>query len=106
MLASDAHKYYWFRGMAKDEALLIKLYDSREDVARGSLHTAFQSKHPDAVVPPRESIEVRCIVLFGPEELVAQASLRKGSPVSTVDASAEHRNLYTKTQGQADPSGA
>ena len=94
--ASDAHKYYWYRDMAQDEALLIKLYDSEEGVARGSLHTAFQIEHvPDAPAPSRESIEVRCVVLFGPEELVEHARLRAGSPVATVDASADRRNLYS-----------
>mmetsp|Transcript_40696 Transcript_40696/g.80150 ORF Transcript_40696/g.80150 Transcript_40696/m.80150 type:complete len:364 (-) Transcript_40696:234-1325(-) len=98
--ASDTHKYFWFRDMVKDEALLLKLYDSREDVSRGSLHTAFKLETPDPPfpAPSRESIEVRCIVLFGPEELAAQASLRAGSPVSTVDGSADHRNLYSKSR--------
>ena len=98
--ASDTHKYFWFRDMVKDEALLLKLYDSREDVSRGSLHTAFKFETPDPPfpAPSRESIEVRCIVLFGPEELAAQASLRAGSPVSTVDGSADHRNLYSKSR--------
>ena len=97
--ACDTHRYFWFRNMVKDEALLIKLYDSREDVvARGSLHTAVQLEHLDPPAHSRESIEVRCIVLFGPEELAAQANLRAGGPVPTVDGSADHRNLYSQAQ--------
>ena len=89
---SDAHRWVYFPGMARDEALLIKQWDSAGDLARESaaqlqaadadgrkkqkvegggaplstftLHSAFgdPTSAPDA--PDRESIEVRCVVLY------------------------------------------
>jgi hypothetical protein len=51
--------------MQKDEAILIKGYDSVDDGrARFTLHTAFDdpTSPPDAA--PRQSIEVRTLVFF------------------------------------------
>lgn len=57
------HKWYWPSKMEPDEALLIKCFDSKtEGVARRAPHSAF--KLPDDQGPPRESIEVRCIVFW------------------------------------------
>lgn len=59
------HRWYWFSGTSRNEALLIKTYDS--DVggrARRSVHTAF--RNPDAPIgsAPRESIETRTFAFF------------------------------------------
>ena len=76
------HGWYYYPAMTRDEALLIKQWDSAGELARSggaradsstgegrapcsfSFHTAFN----DASIPPdspdRESIEVRCIVLY------------------------------------------
>lgn len=63
--------------MVKDEALLIKIYDSDETVARGSLHTGFENQTALAAgAPPRESMEVRCIALWAPVEIASKATLR------------------------------
>ena len=52
--------------MRRDEALLIKGYDSRHDGrARFTPHTAFQDPHTLPGAPPRESIEVRTLAFFG-----------------------------------------
>jgi len=77
---SPRHQWYCYPGMTRDEALLIKQWDSdgplsRSQGAKGdasdpqspctfSFHTAFDdlSAPPDA--PDRWSIEVRCIVLY------------------------------------------
>jgi hypothetical protein len=47
-----------------DEALLIKCYDSRTDVARFTPHTAFENPLTPPSAPPRESIEFRTIAFF------------------------------------------
>ena len=75
--------------MQKDEAIILKIYDSQSVGAAGdgpaptakwTLHTAFD--HPghslaQGTAPgPRESCEVRCLVLWAPEPLVAKAELR------------------------------
>jgi hypothetical protein len=75
------HDWYYFPDMARNEALLIKQWDSAGGLARGhasdasngapstfALHSAFQdpSAPPDART--RESIEVRCVVVFDEEK--------------------------------------
>jgi len=73
---SPNHRFYWFSDMQKDEAILLKTYDSKETVARGSVHTAFKNplypENENAV--PRESLEVRCLLLFAPEELTSRVT--------------------------------
>jgi hypothetical protein len=50
--------------MQLDEALLIKCYDSRTDVARFTPHTAFADPATPPDAPPRQSIEFRTIAFF------------------------------------------
>lgn len=76
------HAWWWFPAMTRNEPLLIKQWDSAGELARSggvradssagnggapctfSFHTAFK----DSATPPdardRQSIEVRCIVLY------------------------------------------
>lgn len=53
-----------FPGLAPDEAILIKGYDSRRDVARFTAHAAFDDPASPADAPERESIETRALVIF------------------------------------------
>jgi hypothetical protein len=65
--ANPNHRWFYFPEVRPDEAVLIKIYDSREDgTARLSAHSAFNdpTTRPDA--PRRNSIEVRTLV-FWPE---------------------------------------
>lgn len=59
-------KQRWFHypALQLDEALLIKCYDSRTDVARFTPHTAFENPLTPPSAPPRESIEFRTIAFF------------------------------------------
>jgi hypothetical protein len=58
-----AHRWYYFRGMRADEALLLKCYDSKIDGrARFAPHTAFTDPEAPANAPLRESIELRALV--------------------------------------------
>ena len=61
---NPAHRWYYVSAMRADEVLVFKGYDSRTDVARYVPHTAFV--HPDcpARFTPRESIEVRTVVVY------------------------------------------
>ncbi len=61
---NPAQRWYMFPRLTPDEAILIKGYDSREDVARFAPHTAFDDpfSRPDA--PERESIETRALVIY------------------------------------------
>lgn len=50
--------------MTRDEAVLIKCFDSAQDGrARFSLHSAFELPESEQAAP-RESIEVRAFALF------------------------------------------
>lgn len=59
------HEWYYFPFMARDEALVFKVFDSATDGrARFTAHSAFTdpASPPDAA--PRESIEMRTIAFF------------------------------------------
>ncbi len=59
-------RWYYFNRMARDEALLIKTFDSADDGrARCCSHTAFAAPDAPEDAPPRESIEVRTFAFFG-----------------------------------------
>jgi hypothetical protein len=60
------HRWFYFPEMHTDEALLLKCYDSDESGrARFTAHTAFDDPTTPAGAPPRESIEVRTLVMYG-----------------------------------------
>ncbi|KAK1226891.1 hypothetical protein PQX77_010107 [Marasmius sp. AFHP31] len=60
------HKWKYVRGLAPEELILIKCYDSIEDgsVAVLTPHTAFEDPTTPAGTPPRESIELRALVFY------------------------------------------
>ena len=62
------HRWFYFPHLEKNEVILLTCYDSKEDGrARFTAHSAFDdpTSAPDAA--PRESIEVRALVFFGPD---------------------------------------
>ena len=61
---NPAHRWYWFPRMRREEALVFKVYDSRQDVARWTAHTAFEDPTSPPGARPRESIEIRTLALF------------------------------------------
>jgi len=59
------HCWYYFPHMARDEAIIIKCYDSLKDGrARFSLHSAFDDPTSPANAKPRQSIETRTLAFF------------------------------------------
>jgi hypothetical protein len=59
------HRWYYFPRMRRDEAVLIKCYDSARDGRAGfTAHGAFDDPTMPADAPPRESIEARTLVFF------------------------------------------
>ena len=78
---SDGHQWYFYPEMTRDEALLIKQWDSEGELARSkgahgdaerpdhpctfSFHSAFADPTTPPDAPDRWSIEVRCAVLYG-----------------------------------------
>jgi hypothetical protein len=68
-LYNPNHRWFYFPRLEKNEVILLKCYDSREDGrARFTAHSAFEdpTSAPDAA--PRESIEVRALVFWPPEK--------------------------------------
>ncbi|MDH3231998.1 MAG: methyltransferase [Alphaproteobacteria bacterium] len=66
-LAHDpGQRWYYAPHMTKDEVILIKGWDSLDDGrARFTPHGAFQLPDTPASAPPRESIEIRTLVVIG-----------------------------------------
>jgi len=61
---NPAHRWYWFPKLQKDEAVLIKTFDSSTQVARRSIHSAFANSSAPKNSPARESIESRALLFF------------------------------------------
>jgi len=84
----DKHAWYYYPKMTRDEALLIKQWDSAGSLARThgkhadvgdptctfSFHSAFDYAEEDNA-PERESIEVRCIVIWPSQPASASSKL-------------------------------
>ena len=65
LLHSPRHRWWYFARMDRHEALVFKQYDSQlGGVARFVPHTAFDLPDIPADAPLRESIELRCLVVF------------------------------------------
>lgn len=64
LVHNPRQRWFYYPNLALDEALLIKCYDSRTDVARFTPHTAFENPLTPPSAPPRESIEFRAIAFF------------------------------------------
>ncbi|MBV8167582.1 MAG: methyltransferase [Alphaproteobacteria bacterium] len=59
------HRWYYFPRMTREDAELIKCYDSMKDGrARFSLHSAFDDPTSPKNAKPRESIETRTFAFF------------------------------------------
>jgi hypothetical protein len=59
------HRWYYVPQMERDEALLLKCYDSADDGrARFTAHTGIDDPTSTSNAAPRESIEVRTLVFF------------------------------------------
>ena len=59
------HRWSYFPSLERNEAILLKCYDSKEDGrARFTAHTAFDDPNSPPDAAPRESIEVRALVFW------------------------------------------
>ena len=74
---ADGHQWYFYPALTRDEALLIKQWDSVGELARSdgakadaeapctfSFHSAFEDPATAPDAPERWSIEVRCVALY------------------------------------------
>jgi len=81
------HRWYYFPQLEPSEVILLKCYDSKDDGrARFTAHTAFAdpTSPPDAA--PRESIEVRALVFFAPEQKDAEQGTASAYGAATLSA--------------------
>ena len=62
---SENHKWFYYPEMEKEEVLLFKVYDKKEDGPRFVFHTAFSDPRTPANALPRRSVEIRAIAFFG-----------------------------------------
>jgi hypothetical protein len=59
------HRWFYFPHLNRNEAILLKCYDSKEDGrARFTTHTAFEDPTSPSDAALRESIEVRSLVFW------------------------------------------
>ena len=85
------HRWFYFPDMQRNEAVLLKCYDSKEDGrARFTAHTSFEDPTSPPDAPPRESIEVRALVFFAPEPQEAKSVAVPGPEASTVSLLPAH----------------
>lgn len=62
-LHNEAYRWYYLNRQTKDEVLLLKMFDNKEEVmARYCPHTSFMQSDVKEGAKPRESIEVRVLV--------------------------------------------
>jgi hypothetical protein len=62
---NPAHRWFYFPELARDEAIVFKVYDSATDGrARFTPHTSFADPATPAGAPPRQSIEARLLAFF------------------------------------------
>ena len=59
-------RWHYFSSMNRDEALLLKTFDSADDRAKWTAHGAFVNPQARTDAAPRESIEVRTLLSFAP----------------------------------------
>jgi len=60
-----AHRWFYFPQLARDEAIVFKVYDSAKDGrARFTAHTSFVDPTTPPGAPPRQSIEARTFAFF------------------------------------------
>jgi len=65
---NPAHQWYYFPAMRRDEALVFKVFDSKQDGrARFVPHTSFENPLAPADALPRKSIEIRTLAFFDEE---------------------------------------
>jgi hypothetical protein len=61
---NDAHRWYYFSGLTRDEVIVFKAFDSAAPDALNVAHTAFDDPSAPANAVPRSSIEARFVAFF------------------------------------------
>ncbi|GHP01387.1 hypothetical protein PPROV_000014300 [Pycnococcus provasolii] len=92
---SREHLWFYYPRMNKEECLLFKTFDSREDVPRFVFHTAFDD--PSAPVPPhpRRSIEIRAVAVLPKPQAPVFYDMKHSNNAARI-------RLWLKKKGLAD----
>jgi hypothetical protein len=61
---NDAHRWYYFSNLTRDEVLVFKAFDSDAPDANNAAHTAFDDPTAPADAAPRASVEARFVAFF------------------------------------------
>lgn len=62
---TEAQRWYYFSNMTRDEAILLKCFDTaRDGRTRFTAHSGFENPNAPEGTPPRESIELRALLSF------------------------------------------
>ena len=64
VLYNPGHAWTYFHAMEFDEVLLFKQFDSADGMACYTPHAAFAHPATPGGTPPRESIEIRCLLIY------------------------------------------
>ncbi|KAG2417786.1 hypothetical protein HFD88_009005 [Aspergillus terreus] len=64
VLYSEHHRWYYASDMVPEEVLLLKIFDSKDDVAKRTPHSAFEDPSLDPTAGTRKSMEIRCLVFW------------------------------------------
>jgi hypothetical protein len=64
VLYNPGHAWTYFHGMQFDEVLAFMQYDTAEGMPCHTPHAAFAHPATPPGAPPRESIEIRCLLIF------------------------------------------
>jgi hypothetical protein len=62
---NPAHRWFYYKDMSPDEALVFKAFDSDRSAIQGCPHSAFNDPTCPAGVVPRGSVEIRAYAYFG-----------------------------------------
>ena len=62
--SADKHKWYYYPQMLREEAVIFKCYDKKEDGPRFCFHTAFDHPNTPEDAGDRVSLECRAIAFF------------------------------------------
>lgn len=86
---NEAHKWHYYPRMTKDECLVFKVYDKKEDGPRFTFHTAFDDPLTTPDSPARQSIEIRAIAFFD-DKSVDDSCIISSEARDGVNASSAH----------------
>ena len=62
----EGQQFYYFPGLTREELLVFIGYDSDAKEHAPCVHSAFEDMNAPADAPPRQSIELRCVLVMPP----------------------------------------